>query len=99
MPDIAIRADVTQERLNRLNFLLSRECGPAFLQAFVKNTAEIFAADSVFIGRIDATNSRIRTLRVSSNGVVVENYGYELRGTPCAETIETGATIYEAGLS
>nr|WP_238934772.1 PAS domain-containing protein [Maricaulis parjimensis] len=41
----------------------------------------------------------MRTLRVASNGVISENYGYELRGTPCGETIESGATIYESNLS
>jgi PAS domain S-box-containing protein len=95
MPDLAIRADLTQERLTRLNFLLSRECGPAFLQAFVRNVAEIFAADSVFVARIDATNTRMRTLAVASNGDVADNYCYGLAGTPCAETMEAGATVYE----
>ena len=82
MPDLAIRLDCTQERLNRLNFLLSRECGPAFLEAFVKQTAEVFAADRVFIARIDATHSRMRTLKVSCGSALVGNYCYELRGTP-----------------
>ena len=95
MPDLAIRADRTQERLNRLNFLLSRECGPAFLQAFVKQTAEIFAADSVFIGRVDAANTRLCTLRAASHDGPSENYAYDLAGTPCEETLRGGATVYE----
>jgi PAS domain S-box-containing protein len=95
MPDLAIRADRTQERLTRLNFLLSREWGPAFLQAFVKQTAEIFAADCVFIGRIDATNTRMRTLRVAVHDGTRENFCYELAGTPCEETLRGGATVYE----
>lgn len=98
MPDLAVRADYSHERLTRLNFLLSRECGAGFLQAFVKNTAEIFAADSVFIGRVDATNARMRTLRVASNGELSENYCYDLKGTPCGEAMEAGATLYESNL-
>lgn len=96
MPDLAIRADRTQEQLNRLNFLLSREWGPSFLQAFVKQMAEIFAADSVCIGRIDATKTRMQTLWVSAGGALVDNYCYDLAGTPCEETMQGGATVYES---
>lgn len=99
MPDLAIRADRVQERMNRINFLLSRECGSAFLQAFVKQVADIFAADCVYIARIDATNTRMRTLRVASHGGPSENYCYDLPGTPCAETLEAGATVYEANVA
>jgi len=95
MPDLAIRTDYIQERLNRLNFLLSRECGPAFLEAFVKQTAEVFAADRLYIARIDATHSRMRTLKVACGGAVVGNYCYELKGTPCAGVMEAGADIFE----
>lgn len=95
MPDLAIRADRTQEQLNRLNFLLSREWGASFLRAFVKQTAEVFAADSVWIGRIDATKTRMQTLFVSSGSTLVDNYCYDLAGTPCEETMQGGATVYE----
>ena len=95
MPDLAIRADRTQEQLNRLNFLLSREWGPTFLQAFVKQTAEVFAADSVWIGRIDAAKTRMQTLSVCTGGARVDNYCYDLAGTPCEETMQGGATVYE----
>ncbi len=90
MPDLAIRADRTQEQLNRLNFLLSREWGPSFLQAFVRQTAEVFAADSVSIGRIDATKTRMQTLQVAAGGALVDNYCYDIAGTPCEETMQGG---------
>ncbi|WP_323761533.1 sensor histidine kinase [Maricaulis sp.] len=99
MPDLAIRSDCTQERLNRLNFLLSRECGPAFLEAFVKQTAEVFAADRLYIARIDATHSRMRTLKVACGNAVVGNYCYELKGTPCSDVMDAGADIFEDNVS
>jgi len=99
MPDLAIRTDYSQERLNRLNFLLSRECGPAFLEGFVKQTSEIFAADRLFIARIDATHSRMRTLKVACGSALVGNYCYELMGTPCAEVMDAGADIFEDNVS
>lgn len=99
MPDLAIRADRTQEQLNRLNFLLSREWGPSFLQAFVRQTAEVFAADSVTIGRIDATKTRMQTLQVAAGGALVDNYCYDIAGTPCEETMQGGATVYEDHVS
>ncbi|MFT6542314.1 MAG: GAF domain-containing protein, partial [Maricaulis maris] len=99
MPDLAIRSDSTQERLNRLNFLLSRECGPAFLEAFVKQTAEVFAADRLFIARIDATHSRMRTLKVACGNAMVGNYCYDLKGTPCSDVMDAGADIFEDNVS
>ena len=85
--------------MNRLNFLLSRECGPAFLEAFVKQTAEVFAADRVYIARIDATHSRMRTLKVACGNAMVGNYCYELKGTPCSDVMDAGADIFEDNVS
>ncbi|WP_291843014.1 hybrid sensor histidine kinase/response regulator [Maricaulis sp.] len=99
MPDLAIRSDYTQERLNRLNFLLSRECGPAFLEAFVKQAAEIFAADRLYIARIDATHTRLRTLKVACASALVGNYCYDLKGAPCADIMEAGANVFEDDVS
>ncbi|MBR9826070.1 MAG: PAS domain-containing protein [Alphaproteobacteria bacterium] len=100
MRDLALKEDVqskavSKDRLNHLNYLMSRECCQSFLGAFVKQTAKLFNADRVFVGRIDVGHRYIRTLRVANPRELTSNFCYPLEGTPCAEVMRVGAAIHD----
>jgi len=95
MRDLAVREEVSKDRLNQLNYQMSRECCQTFLGAFVKQVAKLFDADRVYVGRIDVGHRYIRTLRVSNGREISSNFCYPLDGTPCAEVMRVGAAIHD----
>lgn len=99
MRDMVVSAEPTSERLDGLNARLARESGPAFLTAFVTLIADLFGADCVYIGRIDAGHRQIRTLHVASQGVVSGNFCYPVEGTPCERILRSGAHAFEDNVS
>lgn len=95
MRDLALREDTNKNRLNQLNYQMSRECCQSFLGAFVKQTAKLFNAERVFVGRIDVGHRYIRTLKAADSRELTSNYCYPLDGTPCAEVMRVGAAIHD----
>lgn len=95
MPKLAMNAGQANARLDQLNFHLSRETCQGFLQAFVRETAELFDADHFFIARNLSTGHRLRTLHASANGELVSNYAFDGQGTPCEEVLRTRLCVYE----
>ena len=95
MDDMMIGAERTSTRLDGLNARLSRESGPAFLSAFVSLVADLFGADCVYLGRIDAGHRQMRTLHVASQGAISGNFCYPVEGTPCASVMQSGALVFE----
>tara|TARA_R110002096_G_scaffold12232_3_gene44332 strand:- start:839 stop:2449 length:1611 start_codon:yes stop_codon:yes gene_type:complete len=95
MHDTMTGAARTGEQLDRLNSRLSRESGPAFLSAFVSLVADLFGADCVYLGRIDAGHRQMRTLHVASQGAISGNFCYPVEGTPCADVMQSGAQVFE----
>ncbi len=95
MRDLALRDAVCKDRLNQLNYLMSRECCQTFLGAFVRQTAKLFQAERVYVGRIDAGHRYIRTLKVANAYETSSNFCYPLQGTACAEVIRIGAAIHD----
>jgi len=94
MDDARPIADRNCEALNQINFQLSRESGRTFLKAFVEQTAEIFAADFLFIGRLHMPSRRVRSLHVSALGHEASNFSYPLSGTPCDEVSRANVCVY-----
>ena len=82
------------ERLNRLNYELSREGGHGFLSAFVTRVSDLFDADFVFLGRLNAARRIIRTVEAACDGERSSNFTYDLDGTPCADVLRSNACLY-----
>ena len=95
MAEIIVREPDQIDRFQQLNFILSREGQSGFLKAFVNQTARLLNADFLFVARINPNRNRMRTLHASARGEPVENFGYELDDTPCANTMHSGACMYE----
>lgn len=99
MLDAVLEAERTNERLARLNFLMSRECCVNFLKAFVEKTSELFEADSLYIGRINAAGTIMRTEHIASRGKPRDGFTYTLEGTPCADVMRGSACVYEENVA
>ncbi|MFG1490870.1 diguanylate cyclase, partial [Oceanospirillum sp. HFRX-1_2] len=60
--------------------------GQGFFESLVTHLARIFDARYAFIGLLnEAENDRreIKTLALSANGVIADNFSYSLKNTPC----------------
>jgi PAS domain S-box-containing protein len=99
MLDAVLDADRAGERLERLNFLLSRESNSTFLPAFAQQTSTIFGADYVLIARINALGTKMRTVHAAANGARLDNFSYDLDGTPCADVMRGSACVHEDGVA
>jgi len=68
-----------------------------FYQTCVKELAEAYGAQFVLIGLFsDETQTSIQTSKVWAGGSFVDNFTYELRGTPCADVLNDDIEIVES---
>ncbi len=73
---------------------VSNTFGCEFYNSIIQSMAGIIAADYTFIGRFDTSYTRARTLALCSGTDLVDNFEYELSGTPCAKVAEESTCIY-----
>ncbi len=73
--------------------------GPEYLQSLVLRLAGVLNADYAFVSEISAENPGIaRTLCVFAAGKKVDDFSYELAGTPCVEVLSRKSCIYPSGV-
>jgi PAS domain S-box-containing protein len=99
MLDTALVTEHANERLGKLNFLLSREGSRNFLPSFTEQTSKVFGADYLFIARINTTGTRMRTVHAAASGASLENFSYDLEGTPCDRVMRGSACVYEENVA
>ncbi len=69
--------------------------GGDFYALLARNAAETLGVRHVVIGRFEGSPpSRVSTLAIWSAGHPRDNLSYELEGTPCAETLRAGFSVY-----
>ncbi len=79
---VQVRADSSE------NFFTSMAC----------QLAQCLEADSTLIGElIDGENREVKTLGVCYEGTILDNFTYDLAGTPSEEIMEQGACSYFGG--
>ena len=71
--------------------------GDAYFKTLVQCLAEAVGARHAFATEFVAPYG-IRTIAYWSDGKIIPNYEFDLRGTPCQEVIEGGLCFYPAGL-
>ena len=61
--------------------------GQGFFESLVIHLAQIFNAQYAFIGLYDDNKKAIKTIALSANGTIVDNFSYALKDTPCEEVV------------
>ena len=84
--------------LRKLSHGLSAASGQPAFTSLVHALAEAADAEIAFIGRIiDDAQDRVETLAVVIDGAIVDNFTYDLAGTPCATIVGQHPCVYDAG--
>lgn len=92
-------ADTTPEQslLSALESIMqgvSNTYGEDFYRAITQQLAQSIGADFTFIGRFDDGFSHSRTLALCAGTELIDNFQYELCGTPCAKVAEESTCVY-----
>ncbi|MFQ5935898.1 MAG: sigma 54-interacting transcriptional regulator [Acidiferrobacterales bacterium] len=66
------------------------ETGTKFFAALVKKLAEVLGTHSAWVTEYTEDCQRLRSLAFWQDGQWVENYEYDIAGTPCAKVVEDG---------
>jgi len=73
--------------------------GEAFFRSLVRELAAAVGARYALVGELSGDRSpQIRTVAVSGDGSILDNFGYDLSHTPCAAVIRDGIQFYPEGL-
>ena len=84
-----------QEKLRTVDLLAStadfvaRTAGESFFRDAVRHAAVTLELDYVHVGRLSAETQRIETLAAWLDGRIIDNWSYDLAGTPCSNVVQT----------
>lgn len=73
---------------------VSNTYGEDFYRAITQQLALSIGADFTFIGRFDDGFSYSKTLALCAGPELIDNFQYELCGTPCAKVAEESTCVY-----
>lgn len=90
--DISARRK-TEEMLRNVAEGVSGATGLPFFRSLVRYLADSLEADFAFVGEL-LEESSIRTIAVHARGESVENFEYDLIGTPCSNVVKDDLCIY-----
>ncbi|MGD2184212.1 PAS domain S-box protein [Lusitaniella coriacea] len=82
-----------EEILRNIALGVSAATGTAFFQSLVEYLTKALGVEYAFVGESIAPG-RIKTLAGYSDGRVIENFEYDLAGTPCERVVGKELTIY-----
>ena len=69
--------------------------GADFFDQLARSLSEGLGTSNVLVGElVPGSSTRVRTISVWSDGKIIENFEYEVTGTPCAEVFEAGSCCY-----
>ena len=87
-----------EQALRRVIAETADKRGLANLQAMAHALAEVTGADFSFIGELLPSRS-VRTIALSHQGKLLENFDYPLDGTPCDDALSLHSCIYPEGIT
>lgn len=94
-----MKSDVSAEEVFRqLADSLALNDSPDFFLNLSQRLTELLGVDHALVAEVCPDLSQARTLAVWSHGQAVENFTYDLVGSPCETVIETSACFYPAGV-
>ena len=74
---------------------LSNKSGDDFCDAIVVSLQNSIASDYCYVARISPDKKSARTIAVSNQGVLAENFSYGLENTPCADVADASVCIFD----
>jgi PAS domain S-box-containing protein len=77
---------------------VSGAVGDTFFNFVVKYLAETLEVEYAFVGALIPEKNRIQTIAVHGHGKTMENFEYDLKGTPCENVVGQQFCIYEEDL-
>lgn len=91
-----------EESLRRLAEGVSSASDDTFFHSIVLHLAAAAGVDYAFVGLVDVSSTglidRVRTAAVCRRGEIVENFEYELAGTPCRNVVDQNVCLYPTGV-
>lgn len=84
----------SEEALRKIIQNTAKVNGKEFFDATVKTMEEVSGADYSFIGK-SIEGNKIETIALIHNGEFIENFVYDLKGTPCLDVSEGSTCIYQ----
>ncbi|OGI51537.1 MAG: hypothetical protein A3E57_09005 [Candidatus Muproteobacteria bacterium RIFCSPHIGHO2_12_FULL_60_33] len=77
-----------KEVLQQVGQVLSAATGETFFRELVRNLAGTLRMDYALIGEVDQQNKLLIHIRaVCAHGKLIDNFDYDLRGTPCENVV------------
>ncbi len=93
---VTVGTDITERRRAERALLqvaegVSAVTGEAFFYSLVRHLSEALSVDYVVVARpVDPGRARLRTVAVFGQGQPLENFEYDLAGTPCERAMNEG---------
>jgi diguanylate cyclase (GGDEF)-like protein len=97
---VTVCRDITTRRTHEaLLFNIAQgvaaETGESFFRSLANHLAGALEADYAFVGElIPETLSRVRTVAAVRDALPMENFDYDLAGSPCAEVVSLGSCAF-----
>lgn len=97
---VGLDTDVTaikriESVLNEIAQGTAANCGDAFFRSLVRHFARALKVECAFVTECtDYPTSRLRTLAFWSNDRFLDNFEYDLPGTPCEEVVKGAKTCF-----
>ncbi len=88
-----------KEVLQQVGKVLSAVTGEAFFRELALNLAGTLQMDYAFVGEVDQKNKFLIHVRaICAHGRLVDNFDYDLRGTPCENVMGQRIRVYPDGV-
>lgn len=96
--DITERKEL-EDDLHSLSRALSEFSGDTFFEQLTQYLSEALGVRYSFVGTLAGGDSQlVRTIAVSVNGQIQDNFSYSLEGTPCRGVLDEKACIHPSGV-
>lgn len=73
--------------------------GDDFFAVVSTQLAEVLGADFIFVGRLCNDGKSVHTLAACHEQTLIDNIVYELKDTPCQETVSRASCTFQAGVA
>lgn len=73
--------------------------GPDFLDRLLAALSAVLGADTVFVGRLDPSRTRIETVAVHDGTDRPDAFAYAIAGSPCERVLDAGPAVHPRGVA
>ncbi len=100
----AVARDITEQKrlqkaIDDIESGLATKFGENFFDSMVLEISETLGSDRTFIGRVLEDENSVQTLSVCLDGQIIDNFEYQLEGTPSLAVIGKSTCSFAQGVS